>query len=166
MTVLVGRSLLEAINTKRVVEGFLDPDSQVGQNGVDLSLRNVYLYGSDGSLGEGDERVIAYSRPLKPLDGWFSLKKGSYKIDFNEVVRVPKDMIALTFPRSTLIRNGVSVEGAVWDSGFYGRGEALMVVHNSKGFRVKKGARIVQMVLFRCSEEVPFGYSGRFQGLI
>ncbi|MCX8191655.1 MAG: deoxyuridine 5'-triphosphate nucleotidohydrolase [Nitrososphaerales archaeon] len=169
MTVITGSKLRELLSIKKpLVEGLIDFNKQVGHNGIDLSLRNVYCFTSSGSLGITEEdRVLADCYPLKPDDkGWYHLERGYYKIDFNEVVNVPKDMIALTFPRSSLIRSGVTIESAVWDSGYYGRGEALMIVYNPHGFKIRKGTPILQMVFLLCSEEAHTGYSGRYQGIV
>ena len=52
----------------------------------------------------------------------------------------------------------------VWDAGYSGRSQALMVVHNPHGFRVQKGARLVQLVFFPLDDPTGPGYQGRYQG--
>ena len=56
----------------------------------------------------------------------------------------------------------VSVYSAVWDPGYSGRAEALLVVHNPHGFGLKQGARVVQLVFTRLGEPVASRYKGRF----
>ncbi|MBU4491530.1 MAG: deoxyuridine 5'-triphosphate nucleotidohydrolase, partial [Euryarchaeota archaeon] len=41
--------------------------------------------------------------------------------------------------------------------------ESLLVVYNEKGFKVKKNARVLQLLFFRLNEEVHKGYSGIYQ---
>jgi len=65
---------------------------------------------------------------------------------------------------SSLLRCGVSIHNAVWDAGYSGRSQSLMVVYNPQGFRLYRNARIVQMVFFFLSREVAQGYQGMFQG--
>ena len=55
------------------------------------------------------------------------------------------------------------METAVWDAGYSGRSESLLVVYNKKGFDLKKDARVLQLLFFRLDEEVKNGYSGIYQ---
>ncbi|MCX9014076.1 MAG: deoxyuridine 5'-triphosphate nucleotidohydrolase, partial [Candidatus Methanoperedens sp.] len=66
-------------------------------------------------------------------------------------------------PRSSLLRCGVTIETAVWDAGYSGRSESLLVVFNEDGFRVKKDARVLQLLFYRLGERVSEGYSGVYQ---
>ena len=71
------------------------------------------------------------------------------------------DCGGLCFPRSSLLRMGVHVPTAVWDAGYAGRGEGLLEVGNPHGVRLQRGARIVQLVLFRLTEAARAGYAGQ-----
>lgn len=88
---------------------------------------------------------------------------GCYLVTYNEVVNLPKDVMALAMPRSSLLRCGVSVHTAVWDAGYSGRSQSLMAIYNPRGFRLLKDARIIQLVFLRLSHEVAEGYQGMFQ---
>jgi dUTP pyrophosphatase len=85
-------------------------------------------------------------------------------VTFNEVVNLPRNIMALATSRSSLLRCGVSIHSAVWDAGYSGRSQSLMVVYNTRGFRLYRNARIVQMVFFFLSREVARGYQGMYQG--
>ena len=85
-------------------------------------------------------------------------------ITFNEIVNLPLDVMALGRPRSSLLRSGVSIHTAVWDAGYRGRSQALLVVYNHAGFRVQKNARLMQMVFIRMAQPASEGYQGRFLG--
>jgi dUTP pyrophosphatase len=61
-----------------------------------------------------------------------------------------------------MLRNGVSVETAIWDPGYQGRSSSLLVVGNSHGIRLKRDARVAQLVFFGI-KEVERGYEGIFQ---
>jgi dUTP pyrophosphatase len=84
-------------------------------------------------------------------------------ITYNEIVHLPKDIMALGRPRSSLLRCGVSVGTAVWDAGYEGRSQSLLVVHHPQGFRVQKNARIIQLVFLTLTGESA-GYTGVYQG--
>jgi dUTP pyrophosphatase len=84
-------------------------------------------------------------------------------ITLNEVVALPLDIMALGRPRSSLLRSGVSIHTAVWDAGYQGRSQALLVVHHPEGYRVRKGARLLQLVFWRLAMPVDQGYQGTYQ---
>ncbi|HUV75718.1 MAG TPA: deoxyuridine 5'-triphosphate nucleotidohydrolase, partial [Dehalococcoidales bacterium] len=52
---------------------------------------------------------------------------------------------------------------AVWDAGYSGRSQSLMVVYNPQGFRVQRNARIIQLVFLQLTRETE-GYQGTYQG--
>ena len=149
-----------------LVENLCDAQQQVQPNGIDLTLKEVALLSSPGSLGPGSEsRTLSSTSPLV-FDGLdrVDLLPGCYLVTYNEVVNLPKDIMALAMPRSSLLRCGVSIHNAVWDAGYSGRSQSLMVVYNTQGFRLHRNARIVQMVFFSLSRRVDQGYQGAFQG--
>ena len=149
-----------------LVENLCDVQQQVQPNGVDLTLKEVALFSSPGSLGpRNEDRVLSGMSPLV-FDGLgrVDLLPGCYLVTYNEVVNLPRDIMALAMPRSSLLRCGVSIHNAVWDAGYSGRSQSLMVVYNTQGFRLHRNARIVQMVFLSLSRRVDQGYQGMFQG--
>jgi len=149
-----------------LVDNLFDIRQQVQPNGIDLTLKEIALLSSSGSLGLSNEsRALSSTSPLV-FDGLgrIDLLPGCYLVTYNEVVNIPRNIIALATPRSSLLRCGVSIHSAVWDAGYSGRSQSLMVVYNPRGFRIYRNARIVQMVFFLLSREVTQGYQGIFQG--
>ena len=149
-----------------LVENLCDTQQQVQPNGIDLTLKEIALLDSPGSLGPGSERRTLSSTSPLIFDGIgrIDLLPGCYLVTYNEVINLPKNIMALARPRSSLLRCGVSIHNAVWDAGYSGRSQSLMVVYNTQGFRLYMNARIVQMVFFSLSREVAQGYQGMFQG--
>lgn len=148
-----------------LVEQMIDPDIQVQPNGVEMTLQRVESHENSGAIAfDNSQRKLPQTKNLDfDKDGWLHLPKGSYKIVFNEIVNIPKNIAAIAKPRSSLLRCGVTVETAVWDAGYSGRSESLLVVYNEKGFMIKKDARVLQLLFFRLGEEVMKGYSGVYQ---
>ena len=149
-----------------LVEGLLDPKVQVNPNGIDLSLRSVQKIEGRGMLGFGkDDRRIPSTSELNWSSGRLSLSPGAYKITYNEIVHMPMNLVAIARPRSSLLRCGATVETAVWDSGYNGRSESLLVVHNPSGLELLPNARLVQLIFFTNSKRLRpgGGYSGAFQ---
>ena len=83
-------------------------------------------------------------------------------ITYNEIVHIPTNLMALARPRSSLLRCGVSIGTAVWDAGYSGRSQSLMIIYNANGFRVQKDARVAQLVFMTLSTETE-GYAGKYQ---
>ena len=147
-----------------LVEGGINLEEQVQPNGIDLTLREVALLQSSGKIAVNDsQRVVSSLAPLV-FDGmgFIDLVPGVYVITYNEVVNLPRNIVALATPRSSLLRCGVTVNTAVWDAGYSGRSQSLLVVYNPQGFRLQRNARIVQLVFFRLTEETE-GYQGAYQ---
>lgn len=148
-----------------LVEG-VDVATQLQPNGIDVRLERVQQLTSPALLGAADAvREPSAREDLKPDDdGWWDLHQGVYVIAYRERVNIPPDLMALSRPRSSLLRSGVAIHGAVWDAGYSGRGEGLLAVMNPRGYRIQRGARIVQLVFFRLSRPTGEGYTGRYQG--
>ena len=147
-----------------LVESYLDLDEQVQPNGIDLTLREVALLESSGKIAvKNTERQLPGLAPLV-FDGlgFIDLIPGIYLITYNEIVHLPNNVMALARPRSSLLRCGVTVGTAVWDAGYCGRSQSLMVVYNSQGFRLQKNARVVQLIFLWLSGETE-GYQGAYQ---
>ena len=92
------------------------------------------------------------------------MEPGAYLVTLAEEVRLPGDVMAFGKPRSSLLRSGVAVHNAVWDAGYHGRSQALLVVYNPAGFSVAKGARILQLVFLTLDAPTSAPYAGRYQG--
>lgn len=140
-------------------------DSQYQPAGIDITLREVHEFTSMGKIDfDNSERVISRADAMPFGNDEVRLKEGAYKVIFNEYVKIPSDAAALCLPRSSLLRCGVSLECAVWDPGYEGRSEALLVVRNPHGVVLKRNAKIGQMVFIRLSEKAKELYSGRYKG--
>jgi dUTP pyrophosphatase len=166
MSILAKADILVLLkNAPPLVESYLDLDSQLQTNGFDLSLRSVSLLTSCGKLSlDNKNRVISGQKKLESgATGVLHLEPGSYSVIFNEVVHLPKDVMALGLSRSSLLRCGASLHTAVWDAGYSGRSESLLVVHNPAGIDLEKDARILQLVFSKLTG-VSDGYQGRYQG--
>jgi len=147
-----------------LIEDYIDLETQVQPNGIDLTLREVALLQTSGKIAASDsQRLVSDLAPLV-FDGlgFIDLMPGAYIITYNEIVHLPNNVMALARPRSSLLRCGVTINTAVWDAGYSGRSQSLMVVHNPQGFRLQRNARIVQLVFLQLTRETE-GYHGAYQ---
>lgn len=166
MSVLSREELRAALAAQPpLVEG-VDVEVQLQTNGIDLRVERVQRLASPGLLGATDAVREPAAREDVPCDndGWWDLHRGAYVITYREKVNLPHDLMALARPRSTLLRSGVAIHAAVWDAGYSGRGEGLLSVLNPRGYRLQRGARVLQLVFFRLSAPTAEGYRGIYQG--
>lgn len=159
-------AILTGAEARELVESMIDPKVQVQMCGVELTLKLVERFVSAGDLSyDNIERKLPTTNEMKfDRSGWIALDQGAYLVTFNEIVNIPIDVAALARPRSSLLRSGATLETALWDPGYRGRSQSLLVVHNPAGLRLKKNARLLQLVFMRLSGEAEKTYSGNYQG--
>lgn len=148
-----------------LIEGYMNLDEQLQPNGFDLTIRDISMLQSPGKITvDNSQRVVSDLSPLVfDGNGYIDLPAGIYSITYNEVVNLPRDVMALATPRSSLLRCGVTVNTAVWDAGYCGRSQSLLVVYHPQGFRLQKNARVLQLVFFGLDGQTE-GYNGTYQG--
>lgn len=166
MTVLSKHDIHQLLQQEPpLIEGYIDLETQLQPNGIDLTLREVAMLQTSGEI-----TAISSQRSISGLAqlvfdglGFIDLMPGAYMVTFNEIVHLPNNVMALGRPRSSLLRCGVTVDTAVWDAGYSGRSQSLMVIYNSQGFRLQKNTRIMQLIFLRLTHETE-GYQGIYQG--
>jgi dUTP pyrophosphatase len=150
-------------------------NSQFQACGIDLTFDKAYIYKSCGVLdfdnscrkiadAEAYEYANYEDKQYYPTDGIY-LPKGSYKVSFNEHIKIPNNLVGFCYPRSSLLRCGATLDGAVWDAGYEGIGEALLIVHNQCGILLKKKAKIAQIVFARLTRCTDTPYEGIYKQL-
>ncbi len=149
-----------------LVSELIDQEAQIQMCGVELTLRKIERFTSQGAVAyDNKERKLAAAEEVTfGHDGWADLAPGPYLVTFNEIVSIPRDVAAIARPRSSLLRNGASLETALWDPGYRGRSQSLLVVHNPSGIKLKENARLMQLVFLRLSQDAEKVYSGIYQG--
>lgn len=162
------QELREAVENG-LVENFIDLETQLTPNGFDLTAAEIHRFKDSGKLDfSNSEREIPETEKIEPAKknpedeyGWWTLEPGAYKIRTNEIVDLPDDVIGFAYPRSSLLRMGCSIENGVWDAGFRGRSEFLLIVENEGGVEIKENAR-VNHIVFEKIQETDQGYEGRY----
>ena len=150
--------------TPPLIEGYIDLEQQLQPNGFDITLRDIAMLQNIGQIASDNaQRQLPDLAPLIfDNQGFMELMPGSYIITYNEIVHIPTNITALARPRSSLLRCGVNIGTAVWDAGYSGRSQSLMLVYNSNGFRVQQNARVAQLVFMTLTDETE-SYSGKYQ---
>ncbi len=160
MTILTGSE------ARGLVESMIDPETQTQMCGMELTLQRIERFTSAGGVAfDNKERKLPETETLSFDEmGWINLTAGAYLVTFNEVVNIPGDVAAIARARSSLLRCGATLETALWDPGYRGRSQSLLVVYNPLGLRLKKNARLMQLVFLRLEKEAEKLYSGKYQG--
>ncbi len=160
MTIITGSQ------AQNLVESMIDPETQTQMCGMEMTLQKIERFTSAGAVAfDNIERELPRTEPMDfDPSGWIDLAAGAYLVTFNEIVNIPRDVAALARARSTLLRCGASLETALWDPGYRGRSQSLLVVYNPNGLRLKKNARLMQLVFMRLEKEAEKVYSGKYQG--
>lgn len=156
-----GRGVRHMFRSGGFVSRHVSPvtDDQIQPNGVDISLDAVYQVADRGAI-ECNDKTIADREEIDPTDGTYELSPGSYIVTYEEEIAVPAGHIGFILPRSSLLRNGTSLHTAVWDTGYRGRGEGLLVA--GAPIDIERSARIGQFVLAGADHRGE--YDGSYQG--
>ena len=165
------KEIEKLIIEKSLIDQYINLDKQLTPNGFDLTVGKVFEFNSAGDIDfSNSQRVVPEGKELTPEKrkledkyGWWKLSQGAYKVRTNEVVSLPNNLAALGFTRTSLLRMGALTQNGIWDAGFKGRGEFILVVSNSKGINVKQNARVVQLMFIGVEETE--GYQGIYKDL-
>ena len=159
-------SILIGAEAAGLVESMIDPRVQEQMCGVELTLQKLERFTSAGSLAfENSERKNATTEAVEfDESGWIDLAPGTYLVTFNEIVNIPTNSAALARARSSLLRSGATLETALWDPGYRGRSQSLLVVFNPHGLKLKKNTRLMQLIFLRLNKPAEKTYAGRYQG--
>ncbi len=162
MCVLNKDEIREMIFEFGLIKDYIDLEIQLQPNGFDCTLRKVFKLKNAGKIDfDNKDRKVSETEELNFENDWVFLPKGYYKAQINEIVKLPKNVMAIGKPRSTLVRCGVSVISAVWDAGYEGRGEIGICVSNEEGVWLKRNARIMQLIFLKL-EKATEGYRGTY----
>ncbi len=144
------------LGEKELIKLFPDFADLVQPSGIDLALDKIYTQESEGSLIDNEKNLP----DIKELDGpIYTLKPHTaYLASIDRKIKIPKGYTMLYLPRSTLLRSFISVQTAVGDPGFYGTLMFMIYDHGDYEYKIKKGDRIAQAVVF------PVKGSGEYDG--
>jgi len=160
-TILAKHEILDRIARDKLVEGYVNLKQQLQPASFDLTLESIHALEEKGALDfDNTARTIPKTRKLEfDEKNWVDLKPGAYKIRFNETIHLPDDLTALSVSRSSLARCGAFTHAGWWDPGYHGRGEALLTI-SGKGLRLKKNARVAQMIFLKLNDKARELYAG------
>jgi len=133
--------------------------------GFDIRIGEVFTTKSYGYLGIEDrktpdiELIASYDKNKE-----YYLKPGEYVlVKTMEKLNLPENVVALTFPRSTLQRCGVLLLATQSSPGY--SGELVFGLKNlgDKNFKLELGSRIAHVIFFEVKGKTT-KYKGQWQG--
>jgi len=178
--------MIPSMRHVRDVLGFVETPFETGQtsitnldekciqpNAVDLRVGQIFKIDSkDGvfAIGENGKTHCAETEVLPQMveldfnDGKkteaYVLDRGYYRVVLDHKITVGENEAGWTIPRSSLIRNGVIVHSALYDSGYEGSMVCGMSVNCNKAI-IEKHSRIAQYICV--DAESVFMYNGSYQ---
>lgn len=137
-------------------------DEAVQPNGVDLSIDNIKKLKGESRISNQDYNLPERESIESNENNYYELSSDeSYVVIYDEIIEIPDNHIGLVYPRSRLMRCGLSVETAVWDSGYKGGGEGGLIVNQDS--ELHEDLRVAQ-IIFAPTEELKQHYDGSHQG--
>lgn len=157
MGVLTGKQIIES----SIVTELIDPENQVQPCGIDLTVSKIEMYKSEGIIDfDNSKRKLPRLEDSGQFQGAWHLTPGAYLITLNETVSVPTDCMGIARPRSSLLRMGATMNTSVWDPGYSGKSQCMLVVHNPRGIIVHPNAKLLQIVFLKLDKESEKLYIG------
>jgi len=165
---LGSKEILKLIKEKEMIQNYINLKQQLQPNSFDLTVDKVFVSNDTSVLREKDKYLPKVDE-IKPktfsspkIFGWH-LIPGTYLFEVNEIVKLPKNISALSNQRSSLMRMFCQTNIGSWDCGYNGKGYSILTVHNPSGLWLEKNVRILQMHFFRTTKVLE-KYNGHYQG--
>ncbi len=160
------------IEEQGLIKSYMSLDHQITENGFDLTVESIHQFNGSGKVDfSNSERELPETEEIEPVKdneddryGWWHVSPGIYKIKTNETFTLPLDLAAFAQTRSTLLRSGAYTQTAFWESGFEGKAEFVLIVHNPEGISIKQNARVTQ-VAFVKTTGAETGYAGVYKNI-
>ncbi|MBI4163074.1 MAG: deoxyuridine 5'-triphosphate nucleotidohydrolase [Candidatus Aenigmarchaeota archaeon] len=149
------------ISDGKLVKNIINTDVQTQAAGIDLTVGKIFSLNGTGILDfTNEKRKLPEYQEAELKENKWVLEPGPYNVAINEFILLPKNIMALVFPRSSAVACGLTVNTAVWDPGYEGRG--ILYINASRKVELYKNARFAQMIFLRVEGESE--YKGIFKG--
>jgi len=160
--------LLKLVKEEKLVEDLCEREMNNPEGaGFDIRIGELYKVKGEGFLGV-EERDTPETELIARFDSrekkQISLKPNTYYLMKTiEKVNIPKDLLAIFTPRSTLFRSGIYIFGGQVAPGY--SGGLTMGIYNfrNEDFKLELGARVLHLMFFEVKGESNL-YKGQWQG--
>ena len=139
--------------------------SLVNPASIDLRVGTMFCKERMEAFNDPDEPL--WTRPIEMGEGYMLYGGCSVLLDTAEYVRIPTNMMAEMWLKSSAGRNGLDIYKAGYiDCGFHGTLTFKLSNTSRRPWLLKPGQRLVQMVLREMSKipDMPYTMTGRYNG--
>jgi len=162
MVVLGYERILELIKNGSLIENV--DEKNIQPSGVDLRVKCIYRLKNGGFFGTNDRMTPDVESISDKFGEKIKIEPNEFVlVETMEKVNMPKDVMAIVLPRSSLFRCGVSLHTAVVDPGFQGTLTFGMKNLSEFPFEIEIGSKIGQIVFEEVKGNVKL-YDGKYQG--
>lgn len=148
--------ILGEVDLVRMYPEFKD---DVQPAGIDLRCGELFHLRNSSDVGMYDNKkflpkqvsVATGKKQIKNgvlVDGWYLAPGASYIISVDRKIKIPEGVAQLYYPRSSLLRGGVTLDTAVGDPGFNGTLSFLIRNEGEGSFFLGKGERFCQALSY------------------
>jgi dUTP pyrophosphatase len=160
--ILTDKEIKAMVSKGLLIRDMIDPDVQIQQAGVDLTVAKVFSLEGEGVLDFSNERrKLPKYVEIEPDGDYWNLGKGVYHIAFNEKIVLPKNIAGLLLPRSSALVCGIVQHTALWDPGYEGR--SFFHAEVARPVKIFRNARLGQMIFIKLDGEAT-AYAGTYKG--
>ena len=152
------------VKSGKYVAQFIDggdvDEEQIQPNGVDLTLGKLERVSGIPIVKNGDYSKGNRQELISNDKGAFSVNLGAFIVTYDEIIEIPEDCVGYVFPRSRVMRSGAFLSTALWDAGYRGKGEGMLMPMTN--MRVHEDTRLAQ-IAFIDADEAEEVYDGSHQ---
>lgn len=137
-------------------------EKRIQSTGIDITVGDIFkLKGTpfvkDKNYDKGERSEIkVVENPEGP--NYYHLKEGRHIIVYDEKIKIPESHVGYVFPRSRLMRCGAFLCSAMWDPGYEGIGEGLLL---NKEMKIEENCGIGKLGIIEADTDDK--YSGTHQ---
>ncbi len=150
--------LKKRLKEENIVENV--PENSIQPAGIDLRIDKIYRIIKSGKLLK-DKKIKPEIK--EEISETYKVSPREYCLCSTvEKINMPKDLVGIILPRSTLFRIGLSLRTAVVDPGY--KGILILGLKNetNHAIEIERYSRICQIIFLRTKRTD--GYSGNYQG--
>ena len=136
-------------------------EEQIQQCGIDLRVWKIFKIEGEGVIDFSNEKrkLPNYVEVFNSeKDECIKLESGVYIVKVADYIKIPENVAGFAYPRSSLLRMGVTIYTAVHDPGYEGYPAYVLDVLNP--IAMYKHARIAQIVFVECRD-----VAGLYEGI-
>lgn len=167
--ILGTKNLLKLVKKGKIVEGLSKRELENPEGaGFDLRIGELYEAKGKGFLGLNERKtpgmkLLANFKRDQKTKTVFLKPNTYYLVKTIEKLNMPRNLLALFVPRSTLYRSGIYVFSGEVSPGYCG--EITVGIYNFRKvpFELEMGARILHVMFFEVKGEANL-YRGQWQG--